>query len=180
METPIPILLYCPMCNTRHIDEGTDATTAHHTHGCQNSKCGHVWRPAIVATVGVWFLPGFNKAVAALATLTDRDPATLLRVKVIAPADLAPEFYVHRELAVERLNQFAQWGGKYHDDEHESYDWVEFIAKQKSKLATAAQYSGKSAERRRLANIEYRARLVKIGALAIAAIESFDRKASTR
>lgn len=33
-------------------------TKLHHTHACQT--CGHVWRPAIVNTVGVQFLPGFK------------------------------------------------------------------------------------------------------------------------
>lgn len=55
---PIPMLIYCPMCKARHIDEGEFATKSHHTHACQT--CGHVWRPAVVATVGVQFLPGFK------------------------------------------------------------------------------------------------------------------------
>lgn len=55
---PIPMLIHCPMCNERHIDEGPFATKPHHTHACQ--ECGHVWRPAIVPTVGVRFLPGFK------------------------------------------------------------------------------------------------------------------------
>ena len=55
---PIPLLLTCPMCRYRHIDEGEFARTAHHTHACQH--CGHVWRPAIGATVGVRFLPGYQ------------------------------------------------------------------------------------------------------------------------
>lgn len=55
---PIPMLLWCPECCDRHIDEGEFATKSHHTHACQ--KCGHVWRPAIVPTLGVQFLPGFK------------------------------------------------------------------------------------------------------------------------
>lgn len=58
--TPLPMLLWCPECSTSHVDGGEFATKAHHTHACQN--CGHVWRPAIVATVGVQFLPGFKDA----------------------------------------------------------------------------------------------------------------------
>ncbi len=58
MEGPIPMLLWCPECRTRHIDEGDFATKQHHTHACQH--CGHVWRPAVVHTVGVRFLPGFK------------------------------------------------------------------------------------------------------------------------
>lgn len=55
---PIPMLLFCPECWKRHVDQGEFATKHHHTHACQ--YCGHVWRPAIVATVGVQFLPGFR------------------------------------------------------------------------------------------------------------------------
>lgn len=67
---PVPMLLYCPMCHGKHIDEGEFATRSHHTHACQGyvsidgtgegrRRCGHVWRPAIVPTVGVETLPGF-------------------------------------------------------------------------------------------------------------------------
>jgi len=56
--TPIPIILTCPMCCARHIDEGEWATRPHHTHSCQ--ECGFTWRPAVVPTVGVKFLPGFK------------------------------------------------------------------------------------------------------------------------
>jgi uncharacterized Zn finger protein len=52
------MLLWCPACGERHIDSGEFATKAHHTHACQH--CGMVWRPAIVATSGVEFLPGFR------------------------------------------------------------------------------------------------------------------------
>ena len=55
---PIPMLLTCPICSARHIDRGEFETKVHHTHACQT--CGHVWRPAIVPTVGVQFLPGFR------------------------------------------------------------------------------------------------------------------------
>jgi len=54
----VPMLLHCPECTERHIDVGEFATKRHHTHACQN--CGHVWRPAVEATVGVRFLPGFK------------------------------------------------------------------------------------------------------------------------
>lgn len=59
-NVPIPMLLVCPdpRCCMRHIDEGEFATKSHHTHACQS--CGMVWRPALVPTVGVQFLPGFK------------------------------------------------------------------------------------------------------------------------
>lgn len=55
---PIPLRLTCPECGELHIDEGEFATKPHHTHSCQ--KCGLTWRPAVVHTVGVRFLPGFK------------------------------------------------------------------------------------------------------------------------
>jgi hypothetical protein len=60
--TPIPMRIPCPRCGTLHIDEGEFATKPHHTHACQS--CGEVWRPAVVATVGVRFLPGFKNEAA--------------------------------------------------------------------------------------------------------------------
>lgn len=57
-EYTIPMILTCPMCNTRHIEEGEFALKPHHTHACQ--KCGTVWRPAKVNTHGVQFLPGYK------------------------------------------------------------------------------------------------------------------------
>ena len=59
-QAPIPMILTCPACRARHIDEGEFAVKPHHTHACQS--CGMVWRPAIVPTVGVQFLPGFVNA----------------------------------------------------------------------------------------------------------------------
>ena len=66
---PIPMRLHCPgtfalgdgihiVCGELHLDEGEFATKPHHTHSCQ--ACGHTWRPAVVPTVGVRFLPGFR------------------------------------------------------------------------------------------------------------------------
>lgn len=61
MNEPIPMLLWCPQCHNRHIDEGEYVTKVHHSHACQ--YCGLVWRPAIIATVGVRYLPGFKNEV---------------------------------------------------------------------------------------------------------------------
>jgi hypothetical protein len=58
LEKPVPMILTCPACGVRHIDEGEFADKRHHTHACQS--CGMCWRPAVVATVGVRFLPGFK------------------------------------------------------------------------------------------------------------------------
>lgn len=58
IERPVPMILHCPQCGHRHVDAGKFATKSHHTHSCQ--VCGHTWRPALAATVGVAFLPGFK------------------------------------------------------------------------------------------------------------------------
>ena len=65
--SPIQMRIHCParlddgsICGALHVDEGEFATKRHHTHSCQS--CGHTWRPAVVATVGVRFLPGFKNA----------------------------------------------------------------------------------------------------------------------
>lgn len=63
----IEMLLWCPECSERHVDEGQWAVNRHHTHACQH--CGHVWRPAVECTRGVRFLPGFRN-------LADRKPTT--------------------------------------------------------------------------------------------------------
>lgn len=57
-NTSIPMRLHCPACGELHLDEGEFATKPHHTHACQG--CGAVWRPAVIHTVGVRFLPGFK------------------------------------------------------------------------------------------------------------------------
>lgn len=50
--------LPCEGCGELHIDEGEFATKPHHTHSCQH--CGLTWRPCVLNTVGVRFLPGFK------------------------------------------------------------------------------------------------------------------------
>lgn len=57
-EPVIPMRLTCPTCGHLHVDKGKFAKKPHHTHACQ--KCGMTWRPAVVCTVGVQFLPGFK------------------------------------------------------------------------------------------------------------------------
>lgn len=58
-DRTVPMILQCPQCQERHIDEGGPfAFKLHHTHACQG--CGFVWRPAKVNTHGVQFLPGYK------------------------------------------------------------------------------------------------------------------------
>lgn len=59
---PIPMILFCPVCGTQHIDHveykgGEDCDTVvwnnppHRSHLC--AACGCIWRPADVPTTGV-------------------------------------------------------------------------------------------------------------------------------
>lgn len=82
-QQPIPMRLNCPECGELHVDEGEFATKIHTTHACQ--ACGGVWRPAVVPTVGVRFLPGFKNEDRASSTA----PVTVLsRFVVTAPVTL--------------------------------------------------------------------------------------------
>lgn len=65
-----------------------------------------------------------------------------------------------RDVSAERNRQDEQWGGAAHDDTHGAVEWIDCISKQLHRLSNKA---------------ERRDRLVKIAALAIAAIESADR-----
>lgn len=57
---PIPMQIICPRCSEQHVDEGAYATIPHKSHTCQ--ECGLTWKPALVPTVGVKFLPGTRNA----------------------------------------------------------------------------------------------------------------------
>lgn len=78
-ESPIPMLLTCPSCSARHIDEGDFATWPHTTHACQ--KCGMCWKPALVPTVGVQFLPGYKNAPAVFAAECPRGHSKITRLE---------------------------------------------------------------------------------------------------
>lgn len=74
---------------------------------------------------------------------------------------------VYQEIQDERSRQDVQWGGHEHDDEHARHEWNGFIAHQMSAAATAVVQDDQSA---------WRERMIKIAALAVAAVESHDRR----
>lgn len=78
---------------------------------------------------------------------------------------------VFSDIRYERERQDAQWGGPEHDDEHDPKDWLHFIDKQ----TIAGVFDVELGEQE---PGSYRMRLVKIAALAVAAIESHDRKSA--
>jgi len=66
------------------------------------------------------------------------------------------------DVLAERTRQDEQWGGPAHDDEHCPWEWREYIEYQLQKS--------------RKQPTQFRECLIKIAALAIAAVESIDRK----
>jgi hypothetical protein len=50
---PIDLILFCPACETQHVDEATAdwPNPPHRSHLCL--KCGHIWRPSDAPTNGV-------------------------------------------------------------------------------------------------------------------------------
>lgn len=107
--------------------------------------------------------------------------AKVLRESKAQPLDLrtmsplTPQATVFKQIAVERERQDRQWGGHDHDDEHERPHWLNFIDEHKARAKKAiSRQTGQREARPDLD--EYRKQLVEIAALAIAAIESHDRK----
>jgi len=71
------------------------------------------------------------------------------------------------DVAIERLAQDKKWGGPKHDDEHGIEDFCSF-ANNKLWKAVMASHDENDEEARK--------RLIQVAALAVAAVESLDRK----
>jgi len=69
------------------------------------------------------------------------------------------------DVLLERCTQAVEWGGVEHDDLHVPSEWLAFLLKQIAKAAEDPEPGSG----------EFRGRLVRIAALALAAIESQDR-----
>lgn len=72
---------------------------------------------------------------------------------------------VIRKLLSERRRQDRQWGGDKHDDNHSARDFLSFIEKQVDRAKGICEICE-----------DIDARLIKIGALAIAALEMLMRE----
>ncbi len=84
------------------------------------------------------------------------------------------------ELIEERKRQDVQWGGSTHDDEHEEHDWPDFIDKFTHRAKTAGWFINHDGGEVQFSGGEPRAvfetNMLKVAALAIAAIQSSRRK----
>ena len=72
---------------------------------------------------------------------------------------------IYDEIAAERKKQDEKWGGPNHDDTHDSYDWIAYVTKHMGKAVLWP-----------FDQSIYRKQMVCVAALAVAAIESIDRK----
>lgn len=74
---------------------------------------------------------------------------------------------IYDEIQKERLRQDQKWGGPKHDDTHSIPEWVMFI-KDYASWARQMTSMGSIGKARR--------RLIQVAALAVAAVESLDRR----
>lgn len=92
---------------------------------------------------------------------------------------------VYDEIKAERETQDQKWGGPEHDDQHAMPDWLDYITDKVMAIPETLRsqrmrgvhplrdpFTGACSE---ASMVSYRRRLVQIAALAVAAIESFDR-----
>jgi hypothetical protein len=90
---------------------------------------------------------------------------------------------VYDEIRAERATQDERWGGPAHDDGHSPLDWIRYLAEH---LARAGGWAAEILDEQHwfTAHISgsvdhmpaYRRQLVRVAALAVAAIESYDRR----
>lgn len=120
----------------------------------------------------VWDRDG-NRVVDIEPTSDPEDASRLAaRIAAAVNATAGTDYSVFDDVLEERSRQDAQWGGAEHDDEHSVFEWYGFIEHQMELLAVEQQ--GHDVDDIPAA----RTRLVKIAALAAAAIESLDRRVS--
>jgi hypothetical protein len=76
--------------------------------------------------------------------------------------------FILDEIRVERARQDTIWGGPAHDDTHTNHDWISFIIKQLGKAVISTGACGWD-------HLTFRHQMLKVAALAVAAIEWCDR-----
>jgi hypothetical protein len=88
----------------------------------------------------------------------------------------SPRLELYRELESERAAQDEKWGGAQHDDSHSTLDWAGVIDTQLLRGTVPVP-------NRRLADVNqeqrciFRKNMIRVAAVALAAIEACDRAA---
>lgn len=83
------------------------------------------------------------------------------------------------QVRVEREAQDSQWGGPTHDEHHNLREWCGFIEDhvKRAKKAAASMRRG-PLDGIAIHRDDFRKQMIEIAALAVAAVESIDRKRS--
>lgn len=76
---------------------------------------------------------------------------------------------IFEEITEERKSQDQQWGGPSHDDQHEKWEWLEFLEKFLIRANNFAYVNDVQAKE------SYELNLIKAAALCVAAIEASRR-----
>jgi hypothetical protein len=76
---------------------------------------------------------------------------------------------IYEQIQMERIAQDFQWGGPEHDDNHSAWDWIAYLTKH---VGRAVMWPFNS--------LIFRTQMVKVAALAVAAIEWLDRNYPTK
>jgi hypothetical protein len=72
---------------------------------------------------------------------------------------------LYGEIKAERERQDAKWGGAKHDDTHTNFDWIVYLTKHVGKAVSWPFDKSR-----------FRTQMVRVAALAVAAIEWADRR----
>lgn len=89
--------------------------------------------------------------------------------RLILPPELRPQTVaLLEEIARERIHQDSKHGGPEHDDRHSREQWFDLLASRAMRFRTGAD-GDDDANRRHL---------IEISALALAIVESLDRKSA--
>jgi hypothetical protein len=80
-----------------------------------------------------------------------------------------PKSDIWEEIKTERASQDKRWGGPQHDDTHTARDWCYFLITKTGKAMGLSFMSDDISAR------TWRKCMVQVAALAVAAIESYDR-----
>jgi hypothetical protein len=98
-----------------------------------------------------------------------------------APIDAAKRRFIV-EVMRERKAQDQQWGGPRHNDEHTYVEFLGFIRRQLGSVLVlpGSREELDSAMRKGTNLADFRSRMVKVAALAMAAVESTERKSGKK
>ena len=76
---------------------------------------------------------------------------------------------IYRDIETERLAQDSRWGGAARDDSHREEDWAALVARHLGLALGESAGVGHDPAR-------FRRQMVRVAALAVAAVESHDRR----